>query len=113
MSLTIEGRKPWRNKYRNQPVVDPDHGRFDSKREHQRFHILRLMEKAGEISGLQRQVPFKLTVQGHLIATYVADFTYTEKGKFVINDAKGFATPEYKLKKKLMKAIFDWEIVES
>lgn len=115
MTLTITGGKTWKttSKYRAQPVVDPEHGRFDSKREHQRFHLLRLRERAKEIRGLQRQVPFALNVQGHLICKYIADFTYTENGQFVVEDAKGFRTPEYRLKKKLMLAIFGWEIRET
>ena len=106
-------RTPWKNKYRNQPVVDPEHGRFDSKREYARFLELRLLERGKEIHGLKRQVPFALNVQGHHICKYIADFTYTERGQFTIEDAKGVRTPEYKIKRALMRAIFGWEIKET
>lgn len=102
------------SKYRAQPVVDSEHGRFASKREFQRFCVLRLMERAGEISGLARQVRYRIEVAGTHVCDYVADFTYaTEDGKFVVEDAKGFRTPEYRLKAKLYKAVFGREILET
>lgn len=117
MTITVERKTPWKaNKFKAQPVVDPDYGRFDSKREHQRFHILRMMEKAGHIQGLKRQVPYELNVNGEHICKYIADFTYmdmTEGKGFVTEDCKGFRTPEYKLKAKLFKAIFGREILET
>jgi hypothetical protein len=51
-------------------------------------------------------------VQGKLICTYVADFKYLENGKEVVEDVKGFKTPVYKLKKKLVEAIYGIEIIE-
>ena len=102
------------SKYRAQPVVDPEHGRFDSKREFLRFCVLRLMERSGEISGLARQVKYRIEVAGTHVCDYVADFTYTTRdGKFVVEDAKGFRTPEYRLKAKLYKAVFGREILET
>lgn len=80
---------------------------FDSKAEARRWGELRLMEKAGLISGLQRQIPFDLTVNGHLICRYVADFVYVTRDSMetVVEDAKGVLTPEFRLKAKLMEAI--------
>lgn len=80
--------------------------RFDSKLEAARWQELLLLQKAGMISGLQRQVPFDLTLNGHLICRYVADFVYTttETGETTVEDAKGILTPEFRLKAKMMEA---------
>ena len=101
-------------KYGNKPTV-LDGIRFASKREAARHGELRLLEKAGEISDLQLQTRFKLDVNGIVVCTYVADFTYAEKGrKFrVVEDCKGARTPLYKLKAKLMLAVFKITIRET
>lgn len=99
-------------KYRNTPMV-VDGIRFDSKREATRWSNLRLLERAGQIADLKRQVTFPLDVNGHAVTRYRADFTYVENGKTVVEDSKGFQTPEYKIKRALMKAVHGVEIVES
>jgi len=89
--------------------VTVDGIKFDSKREAARWQELKLMEKAGEISNLQRQVRFELTPtfkkpgeRTERASTYTADFVYTENGETVVEDSKGFRTETYKLKRKLM-----------
>lgn len=79
--------------------------KFDSKREAKRYGVLRIMERAGLISGLECQVKYPITVNGKLICTYICDFKYLEKGSVIIEDVKGVRTPIYKLKKKLMEAV--------
>lgn len=83
---------------------------FDSKKEARRWCELLLLQKAGEIHELQRQVPFKLIVNGELITTYVADFVYVERKQIVTEDSKGYLTPEFKIKRRLMKAVHGIEI---
>lgn len=105
-------------KFRNKPVEDPEFGRFDSKREYRRWLVLRLMLRAGEISKLERQVAFPLKItdcDGNpaLLCTYRADFCYTERGQYIVEDAKGVKTPEYKLKRKLMKLVNGIDIRET
>ena len=92
------------NKYHNHKF----HG-FDSIKEAKRYSELCLLQKAGKISGLDRQVRFELIPaqyeDGKCVfraTNYYADFTYWEKGKFVVEDVKGVKTPEYKIKAKLM-----------
>lgn len=85
---------------------------FDSQHEADRWIELTLMEKAGEISDLRRQVPFILIPEirnkstGKVVSRatkYIADFVYTDRnGKTVVEDAKGMQTEVYRLKKKLM-----------
>lgn len=82
---------------------------FDSRKEAKRWRELSLLERAGEISGLQRQVRFELIPSqriGGKVAErpvyYIADFVYTENGETVVEDTKGFRTKDYILKRKMM-----------
>jgi hypothetical protein len=100
-------------KYRNRKTTR--HGiTFASKKEADRYDELLLLAKAGAISAPQRQARFPLRVNGELVCTYVSDFDYfdAEKQTRVIEDAKGFRTREYIIKRKLMKAIHGIEITE-
>jgi hypothetical protein len=105
---------------------------FDSRQERSRYYTLQVLEKAGEISELRMQVPFEIipaiyeTVEVQLktktkqvqklvqrAAHYVADFVYKDKdGNMVVEDSKGFRTPEYLLKKKMMRAFLGITIKE-
>lgn len=116
-----------KSKYHSRKIIR-DGITWDSLKEYRRFCELRLLEKAGAIQDLQRQVKFELVpAQYEEIPTgelykrgerkgqpkmkrvcveesvcYYADFVYIENGKQVVEDAKGFKTPDYKIKKKLM-----------
>lgn len=102
-----------REKYGNRKVVTED-GTFDSEKEYRRWRELKLMERAGEIHSLQRQVPFVVIPaqrddRGKLVereVRYIADFTYREKcdNRLVVEDTKSSATKtrEYVLKRKLL-----------
>lgn len=81
---------------------------FDSKLEARRWNELKMLERGGAIAFLQRQVPYDLTVNGHHICRYVADFVYVtrESMETTVEDAKGVLTPEFRLKAKLMEACF-------
>jgi hypothetical protein len=102
------------NKYKARPVTTEE-GRFASQREYQHWCVSKLREKAGEISHLERQVRFKLAINGHHICDFIADevFTDTATGKRVVVDVKGVKTPVYRLKKKLMKALLNIDVVEA
>jgi hypothetical protein len=78
---------------------------YDSKREAERAWELDLLQRAGEISDLKRQVPFELIPKqaGERAVIYKADFTYRDKaGRLIVEDVKGQRLPEYVLKRKLM-----------
>ena len=107
-------------KYGNRKTV-LDGITFDSAKEAGRYAELRMMEKAGIISGLRRQVPYLLipaqkrdgkTVERAVI--YLADFVYTENGAEVVEDVKSPATrtKEYIIKRKLMLWEFGIQVVE-
>src|SRR5437868_14502464 len=106
--MTVEQFKklhrPKKTKFNNIRVDAPD-GTFDSGWEEERYRQLELMEKAGVISNLRRQVSFPLLADGgEMIGCYVADATYTENGKPVAEDAKGCKSPVYRWKARHFKA---------
>ena len=89
--------------------------KFDSKWEAERWGELTAMEKAGYITDLQRQISYEIVVNDQKICKYVADFQYNKVDEYgnleeVVEDAKGVETAEFKLKKKLMKAVYGIEI---
>lgn len=100
--------KNFRSKYKAKKVT-VNGITFDSQKEANRYRELVLLERAGRIQNLQRQVKFELLpsqkIDGKVAERachYVADFLYTENGKQIVEDTKGFKTPEYKIKKKML-----------
>ena len=78
------------------------------------------MQRAGIISDLRRQVKFELIPSqykdGKCVyrsVSYIADFVYEQNGETVVEDVKGFKTPEYIIKKKLMLYIHGIIITET
>lgn len=95
----------WRgSKFRN-VITEVDGIKFASKKEAKRWVDLQIMQRAGLISDLKRQVRFELNEGGTFKYAYYADFTYVENGHLVVEDAKGTLTREFKKKQKLMKKI--------
>ena len=94
-----------KNKYGARKLKTPDGQVFDSVKEYHRWGCLRLLERAGKIKDLRRQVKFELIPkqEGERACYYIADFTYLENGDLVVEDCKGFKTDVYKIKKKLMQ----------
>lgn len=113
------------SKYHSVKVVY-DGIEFHSKKEAQRYQQLKLMEKAGVIANLQRQVKYELIpaqyIDGKCVeraVTYTSDFEYNEmvplrqrtvmananarvRGKHIVEDVKGIRTKDYIIKRKLM-----------
>lgn len=87
---------------------------FASRKEASRYRQLKLMEHAKAIQDLQIQVKFPLIKKSQYgrEIRYIADFTYYEDGKLVVEDTKGFRTDVYKLKKRLMAETYGIEIRE-
>ena len=93
---------------------------FDSAKEAARFRELQMLERSGLISDLKIQQRFEIVPKagGNRRARfYIADFTYTESGKKVIEDCKSPITkknPVYSLKKALVQWQYpDWIFRES
>ncbi|SCM71649.1 conserved hypothetical protein [uncultured Pleomorphomonas sp.] len=102
-------------KYHNHKCI-VDGLSFDSKREAEHYQVLLLLQRAGQISNLRRQVRYDLMVNGIKICSYIADCVYDDNrtGMIVVEDVKSGPTKtrEYRLKKKLMKACLGIDIVE-
>lgn len=112
------------SKYHSRKVT-VDGVTYDSVKEYRRFKELSLLERAGTIQNLQRQVKYVLIPAqreycndiytrgrnkgcfkpGKLIereCSYIADFVYIQNGEIVVEDTKGFRTKDYIIKRKLM-----------
>jgi hypothetical protein len=96
--------------------------KFDSMKEADRYTQLKLLERNGEVRNIALQVKYRCEVNGVWICTYKADFTYQERVRAkngsvswvdVVEDVKGYRTPVYRLKKKLMLACHGIKIRES
>ena len=109
----------WRtNKYHAKKTV-VDGMTFDSRREADRYLVLKSMEEDGDIEDLRRQVRYELVpafdVDGKHCRPvfYVADFVYVEDGKTVVEDVKGMKTDVYRLKSKLFARRYGMSIKET
>jgi len=102
------------HKYRAIPTTI-DNIRFASKKEARRYAELKLLVAAKEVKDLELQPRFPCVIDGQLVTTYVADFRYIDcrTGRVVIEDSKGVRTPEFKIKKKLVKALLGVDVLES
>jgi len=111
------------SKYRSNPCVI-DSIRFASQKEGKRYQELLLLQKAKKICNLKLQPKFLIEINGKKICTYIADFEYdriltasfSKNGGFlerICEDCKGFKTPIYRLKKKLMNAVYGIIITET
>lgn len=106
---------------------------FDSKKEARRYSELKLLQRAGKISGLELQKVYELipaqyeTVErygktGQRLAdgrrcleracVYKADFVYQQDGQTVVEDTKGMHTKDYIIKRKLMLYVHGIRIKE-
>lgn len=121
------------SKYHSKKTV-VDGIEFHSKKEANRWKELLLLERAGVISNLRRQVLFELIPAyyeeyeryspktGKRLQNgrkcvergvmYVADFVYMKDGKNVVEDTKGVRTTDYIIKRKLMRHIHGVSITE-
>lgn len=118
------------SKYHSQKVAYGNE-KFDSVKEFRRWRELCLLEQAGKISNLKRQVSYELiptirepatigprggVKQGRVIESavrYVADFVYTMDGRDVVEDTKGVRTADYIIKRKLMLYIHGVRVLET
>lgn len=106
------------NKYKNRRITTPE-GKFDSKREYERWCELKLLQRTGEISRLQRQVRYNLVpmqrnrCRNERPVDYIADFVYVKNGRTIVEDVKGKRTPEYIIKRKLMLYLRGISVLET
>ncbi len=104
------------SKYGNRKTMTSDGIVHDSIKEAQRWSELLLMQRAGYIQDLRRQVKFELIPKqdGERPCTYIADFVYkdTVLGETIVEDVKGAKTEVYKIKRKLMQYVHGIKIKE-
>jgi len=106
-----------RTKYGNRKVTLPC-GTFDSQKEYCRWKELQLLERAGEIAELRRQVKYELIptqrMDGKCVersVDYIADFVYQQEGRQVVEDVKGYRDPssagyaKFVMKRKLIDSL--------
>ncbi len=97
---------------------------YSSKAEAARAAELKLLERSGQIKDLQEQVRFNLIpaqyIDGKCVeraCDFVADFSYLEPDgmhwRQVVEDKKGFRTPVYRLKKKMMLHVHKIRVKET
>lgn len=103
------------NKFGARKVVTPEHT-FDSQKEYMRYCQLKLMLRAKEISELTLQPQFRLDVNNQHICKYTADFSYidTKTSSLIVEDVKGGKatdTRDSKIRRKLLKAIYNIDVV--
>ena len=121
-----------KNKYSNHKITVNGEV-YDSRKEARRYQELLLLQKAGEIKDLERQVKFELVPtqrepdtigkrggvhKGKVIengVNYIADFVYTDcrSGLKIVEDSKGMKTKDYIIKRKLMLYIHGIRILET
>lgn len=86
---------------------------FDSKKEADRYIKLKLLARAEKIMDLKHPYPFPFYIGNKMIFSYWADFEYfLPTGERIVEDVKGYKTPVYRLKKKLIEAQFNIKINE-
>ena len=125
----------YNQKYYNMKTKTSDGIVFDSRKEAQRWEQLLLLQKAGKIVELQRQVTYELLPNQYetyerisktgkrlkdgerLIerkVDYIADFVYhdVDTGELIVEDTKGVKTKDYIIKRKLMLLVHGIKIRE-
>jgi len=122
------------SKYHSKKTISRDGKLHASKKEADRWVQLNLLERAGKIKDLKRQVEFELIPaqyesyerygkKGQRLkdgrrcversCCYIADFVYIENGELVVEDTKGVRTPDYIIKRKFMLKVHGIKIRET
>lgn len=120
------------SKYHSRKVT-VDGVTYDSMKEYRRFKELSLLERAGAIQNLKRQVKYVLIPaqreftseidkkgnfkKGKLLereCAYIADFVYFDMStcRMTVEDTKGYRTKDYIIKRKLMLWVHGIQIKE-
>lgn len=109
-------------KYRNRKTT-VDGIAFDSRKEARRYSELSLLQRAGAIRNLRRQVKYELIpaqrIDGKAVERachYIADFVYEAWDGYawqtVVEDTKGVRTKDYIIKRKLLLYMHGIRITE-
>lgn len=114
----IKAKPKSKSKYKNVKFVI-DNITFDSKKEGARYEYLKSLAQKGVIKELKLQPSFTIAQSVMLdgikkrARKYKADFSYINlAGEYVVEDVKGMKTDMYKLKRHLVKALHNIEVIE-
>jgi hypothetical protein len=112
-------KKGWKRRLRkyNAKGREEDGRWFDSGYEADRYLQLKALLQEGRIERLEFQPTYPVNIDGVHICNYRADFQYFKRtnGKVeahIIEDVKGFPTPVYRLKRKLVAARYKRPVIE-
>ena len=104
---------PARSSKYNATKIIIDGIKFDSKKEGKYYRELKAMKASGKILDFALQFVFQVTINGISICKYRADFkVFYPDNRAEIWDVKGFKTPDYRLKKKMVEAQYGIKIIE-
>lgn len=90
---------------------------YDSLKEYRRWSELQLLQKAGQITNLERQKTLLIEEGGVyrgeklLPITYKADFVYEENGETVVEDVKGVDSKTGQIK-KTKDFVLKWKLLK-
>lgn len=80
---------------------------YASRKEAMYARDLDLLLKGKQIAGWDRQAVFSLDVNNKHICNYIVDFVVTTNdGKLELHEVKGYRTPVFNIKWKLIQAIY-------
>lgn len=103
------------SKFKAIPTETADGQKFKSILESAFYNRMWVLQKAGEVQLIEREIRYELVVNGVYINSYMMDFriTYTD-GRIEYVDCKSTATktPLYLMKKALMLALYGIELKE-
>lgn len=101
------------SKYFAKPTTCIHGHKHASKREAVRCVELHLLQQAGEIEDLEVEPTFRFVINGQQVkmgngqvAKYRPDFIYTENGREIAEDVKGFVVRDFPLRAALFRTLF-------
>lgn len=104
------------SKYKGVPTETADGEKFQSHHEAKYYNRLLILKQAvnSDLVSFERQVRYEIIVNGFFICEYILDFkvNYLDRVEHIDTKSEGTLTPIYRLKKKLMKACHDIDIIE-
>jgi hypothetical protein len=102
-----------KNKYHAIRTQNADGTWSDSKKEARIDSKIMLLKYDETVAAIERKIKYPLVVNGVNCGNYICDWTvYRKDGTREVYDAKGVKTTVYKLKKKLVAAIYKIDIIE-
>lgn len=105
-----ENKKSKHNKY-GAKKTEYNGFMFDSKKEADYCRSLDYLKLAGKLISYDKQVRIRCEINDKKICDYIVDFVVTYKDRIEYIDVKGFKTPVFNLKKKLVESLHPFEII--